>query len=43
MIEFEKKLQTEAEKQNVESKSSLEQSLAAPKWEQLKRETRIRV
>ena len=34
-IEFEKKLQAEAEKENVEPKPLLEQSLAAPKQEQL--------
>ena len=34
-IEFEKKVQAEAEKENVEPKPLLEQSLAAPKQEQL--------
>lgn len=34
-IEFEKKLQAEAEKENVEPKPLLEQSLTAPKQEQL--------
>ena len=34
-IEFEKKLQAEAGKENVEPKPLLEQSLAAPKQEQL--------
>ena len=34
-IEFEKKVQAEAEKENVEPKPLLEQSLAAPKQKQL--------